>query len=195
MYFDNPFHVLVYDPNGDLAESWYHIPDEHNGCETNFLNFSSFNTPCDKADLVFSIGLLEHYDDKKQRQIFDLHCELSRKWVMIALPNIDSPLFQSFLKWTVQNNQTYPEKHESCSIQDLIRSSKVKLKIYDGCHIFLGRSKYYMKESSALCKFYDKIRLLLIEHGGEGYSKFPQIDFLKDDIKILKKIETRRKYV
>ena len=66
----------------------------------------------------------------------------------------------------------------------------MKLKIYDGCHIFLGRSKYYMKESSALCKFYDKIRLLLIEHGGEGYSKFPQIDFLKDDIKILKKIES-----
>ncbi len=159
----------------------------------NFQNFDLLEESASRytkqADLVFSIGVIEHFDKTDQALLLDIHRQLSQRWIMIGVPQLDSPVFKSFIEWAENANQLYPEEHYSCSIPDLATDANLNIVLTDGCHLFLGKSEYYIPGCAELDKFYRDIRTLLLELGGKRYSAFPHMDFTFEDIGILSQVE------
>lgn len=173
----------------EKAADSLHITNRPKFLQLDFLNSDAVRE-MSRADLVFSIGTIEHFDREKQKILLDIHRRLSRKWVMIGIPNLESPVFRSFLKWAEKAGQLYPEEHIMYSIPDMASELGLKLTLTDGCHLFFGRYEYYMPGFPELDNFYQYLREKLLEFGGDKYSDFPYVDFHRDDIDILTKAES-----
>ncbi|NOK00104.1 MULTISPECIES: class I SAM-dependent methyltransferase [Myxococcus] len=148
-----------------------------------------FKHQIDPADLVFSIGVLEHFDGAAQEEVFEIHCQFSRQWVLIGLPNLESPIFRSFIEWARRAGRLYEEEHFPVSVPSLAVKSGRRLLRSDGCHLFLSRAEYYIEGDPELDAFYARLRELLICQGGERYRNFPRLDLRPDDIPILQSVE------
>ncbi len=58
-----------------------------------------FSFQCkDKIDLVFSLGLIEHFSQKDREKLFLKHLDLSGRFVAIGFPNTDISLRYFFIK-------------------------------------------------------------------------------------------------
>jgi SAM-dependent methyltransferase len=133
--------------------------------EADFLDHSVDLQP---ADLVMSIGVVEHFEeDKQQLMTIARHCELSKRWVLIGIPNQTSPLFRCYLQAMEEDGTLYDDQHWEIDIPSIVRRLGHEIVIEDGCHLFRDR----LVESSA------------------RYSSFPDIDMTSADIEALAHVE------
>lgn len=151
-------------------------------------DFNKWDGP--KADIVFSIGVLEHFDVEEQRQLLDFHCHNAQKAVLIGVPNLESPIFNSFIEWARQNNRLYEEEHLPISVRHLANDLGRKVLVEDGCHLFLSKCEYFIEGNQELDDFYTSLRARLVRSGGERFSSFPHMDFDANDIDVLSIVET-----
>ena len=66
--------------------------------------------------LVFSIGTIEHYLGRDQEEVLRRHAEFSQRWVLLAIPNIASPLFEAFLQAMVEDGTVYQDEHHCTAV-------------------------------------------------------------------------------
>src|SRR5260370_32436962 len=59
------------------------------------------------VDLSFSIGVIEHYAGITQLDVLRRHIELSRHWVLVAVPDIASPVFRAFVRGMAAGGTLY----------------------------------------------------------------------------------------
>jgi SAM-dependent methyltransferase len=145
--------------------------------------------PVDSADLVLSGGVIEHWDVDGQRVVLQMHLDLSERWVLLTVPNLESPVFQSFLRWAEASGRLYEDEHYDISIPDLAEYVGCEVAVVDGCRIFLPQIDHYVPGDSELDDFCAELRSRLVEAGGSRYASFPQICFTSEDIDVLKAVE------
>ncbi len=145
--------------------------------------------PVERADLVLSGGVIEHWDVEGQRAVLDTHLDLSDRWVLLTVPNLESPVFQSFLRWAEAFGRLYEDEHYDISVPDLAEYAGCEVAVVDGCRIFLPQINHYVPGDSELDDFCADLRSRLVEAGGQRYASFPQICFTVEDIDVLKSVE------
>jgi SAM-dependent methyltransferase len=141
------------------------------------------------ADLVLSGGVIEHWLEAGQREVLQAHLDVSRRWVLLTVPNLDSPVFRSFVSWSQSAGRFYEDEHFDISVPDLAGACGCRVAVVDGCHLFLGRSEYYIAGDAELEAFYGDLRGRLVETGGARYESFPRLDFTAADIDVLAGVE------
>jgi SAM-dependent methyltransferase len=75
--------------------------------------------PLQLADLVSNLGSLEHYPFEQQLVFARYMARLSRKYVLLSVPNHESPLFQVMEKQELSIEETewvYPEEHRQFDV-------------------------------------------------------------------------------
>jgi SAM-dependent methyltransferase len=140
------------------------------------------------ADLSFSIGVIEHYTGPGQVDVLRRHIELGKHWVLIAVPNMDSPLFKAFLRAMAADGTLYDEEHADIDVPALAAELGRKVVLSDGCHIFLSRSRDYRFADEELREFQRRLRPELLIHG-ERYQSYPDMDMAATDIDVLARVE------
>lgn len=145
------------------------------------------------ADVVCSGGLIEHWDTAGQRHVLDIHRKLTRRWILLGVPNLDSPVFKSFVRWAQANDRFYSDKHFDISIPDLGRHFGMPVVWEDGCHVFLGRGEYYRPGDPELDAFYADLKPCLIAHDPRRFEAFPHVDLTGADSDTLAAVEEKVK--
>ncbi|NCC70717.1 class I SAM-dependent methyltransferase [bacterium] len=96
----------------------------------------------DKADLVFSLGLIEHFSQKDRERLFLKHLELSSKFVAIGFPNTDISLRYFFIKIFDDffgRNKHYSIKRKE--IINLVKKNNANI-IFEG---YIGNNSFLQK--------------------------------------------------
>jgi SAM-dependent methyltransferase len=162
-------------------------------------DFLSRDLPLEQADLVFSIGVIEHYSPEDQLRILARHAQLSSRWVMIAVPNMESPLFKTFLQAMAAAGTLYDDEHLPADVPALCRSLRFTIIAEDGCHVFLSKGSDNRFATAELMSFQREIRASLLRLSSR-YEAFPNMDFVGLDINALTTAEsalpanTRRRF-
>ena len=107
----------------------------------------------------------------------------------MTVPNLASPVFQSFLGWAEATGRLYEDEHFDISVPDLAEELGCKVAVADGCRLFLPRAEHYAASDSELDDFNDELRKRLIAAGGARYADFPHMDFTAADIDVLHAVE------
>jgi 2-polyprenyl-3-methyl-5-hydroxy-6-metoxy-1,4-benzoquinol methylase len=140
------------------------------------------------ADMSFSIGVIEHYAGAAQLDVLRRHFELSKHWVLVAVPNIASPLFETFLRAMAADGALYDEDHVAIDVPALSVQAGARVVLSDGCHLFLSRSRDYRFADDELREFQHRLRPELLSHGPRYYA-YPDIDMTSADIGALSCVE------
>lgn len=140
------------------------------------------------ADLVFSIGTIEHYFGRDQEEVLRRHAEFSQRWVLLAIPNMSSPLFEAFLQAMVEDGTVYHDEHYSIDVPDLVRRAGFVLAASDGCHVFLSRARDRRFAGAELVSFESGLRNRLALDSVR-YAGFPAMDLAAADITALARVE------
>jgi SAM-dependent methyltransferase len=148
-----------------------------------------WSLPQTRHDIVFSIGVIEHFDEEGQLELLKMHFHHATKAVLIAIPNLTSPVFNSYIEWARRKNRLYERKHVPISVPRLAAQLGRKIHVADGAHLFFSRSEYFIPGDSALETFYASLAKRLVEIGGTRYSAFPHMDLTAADIDILACVE------
>ena len=141
------------------------------------------------ADLVLSGGVIEHWDVDGQLRALQAHVDLSNRWVLVTVPNLDSPVFQSFLHWAEATGRLYEDEHYDISVPDLAEAAGCEVALVDGCRLFLPKAEHYAGSDPELDDFNDELRSRLVAAGGMRYAAFPEMNFTAADIDVLQAVE------
>lgn len=141
------------------------------------------------ADIVLSGGVIEHWDAEGQREALQAHIDLSKRWVLVTVPNLDSPVFQSFLHWAESTGRLYEDEHFDISVPELAEQTGCEVALVDGCRIFLPKAEHYAGSDAELDDFNAELRSRLVAAGGPRYDAFPEMSFTADDIDLLHAVE------
>lgn len=154
-----------------------------------------FNSPADlagikPADLVMHIGVIEHFTVEEQLDFLRLTAEHSHRWALVGIPNLDSPVFRSFLTTVTRDDAVYEDEHLDIDVPALAEELHFRVESFDGCHVFLGQQDLYNAGDDELDDFYDRMRAELVAAGGERFAKFPRMDFTSADIPTMRTVES-----
>jgi SAM-dependent methyltransferase len=141
------------------------------------------------ADLVCSGGVIEHWDRPGQLHVLEIHRSRTRRWILIGVPNLDSPVFSSFVRWAKANDRFYSDEHFDISVPDLADELGMTVAWEDGCHLFLGQGDYYVPGDPELDGFYAELKQRLVEHDPARFASFPDVDFTGADVETLAAVE------
>ena len=145
-----------------------------------------------KYDIVLSLGVIEHYKKEEQIKFINKCKNLSKKYILIAIPNQDSIIFKSYVNWSSKNNNNYEEEHEVLDIKklkNLVEKCGLKAKIIDGFQIFLSESRF-LDETFEKNKDYIKyLKNILTKGSTKLGEKFPHYNFKREDIKNMQNVE------
>ena len=141
------------------------------------------------ADLVFSIGVIEHFDLEEQVKVLRRHFDFSNSWVLIAVPNLTSPLFQAFLKAKAHDGRLYDEEHVAVDVPALALSVGAKVELQDGCHVFLSKQDDRRFADPELVAFEDELRERMVAVN-KSYSDYPRMDLESWSIEVLSQVES-----
>ncbi|WP_329388366.1 class I SAM-dependent methyltransferase [Streptomyces sp. NBC_01716] len=141
------------------------------------------------ADLVFHIGVIEHFEPERQRAFLELSAAKSKRWVLVAVPNEHGAVFRSFLRTVTVEGRVYEDSHEEISVPDLASAAGLRLVAEDGAHLFFGRAKYYNAGDRELDALYETLADRLRKADSERYGDFPRRDFTAADIETLRAAE------
>jgi len=144
------------------------------------------------ADLVLHIGVIEHFDVAEQLEFLRLSASLSHRWVLVGIPNTDSPVFRSFLTTMQRQGRVYEDEHLDIDVPALAEKLGYRVEIMDGAHLFLGEQELYNAGDSELDEFYLGLGTRLVEVGGSRYERFPNLDFHADDVPVMRQVESER---
>lgn len=141
-----------------------------------------------KSDIVVSLGVIEHYKKRKRMEFLDTCYNLSNSYVLIAIPNQESPLFRAYIEDMKKSGIAYTEKHEKYTLDMLVKESEecgFKIIHKDGFHCFLSNNSFLNDYRSSLLSFIDLNKEILFSIDEKGFEKYPDINFLYSDINSL----------
>lgn len=78
-----------------------------------------------KFDLVFNIGSLEHQNQREQLKYLQRMKDLSKKYVLVGVPDYRSPIFRSFIWYFSRQNRVYEEKHLPINVEGLFKRANI----------------------------------------------------------------------
>ena len=143
-------------------------------------------------DFVLSLGVIEHFNANDRKKFIQKCIDMSNKYIFIAIPNQESIIFKSYVKWCNKNNNNYEEDHEKFNLNDLL----CLIKEYELRPIMTGGFQVYLSESDFLedtvkenKKYIDKLKKCLIQQDKSIGEKFPNYNFKMDDIPAMTKAE------
>jgi SAM-dependent methyltransferase len=142
-----------------------------------------------RSDIVFSGGVIEHWEVDGQRRALQAHIDLSKRWVLVTVPNLDSPVSRSFVEWAKVTDRFYDDPHYDISVPTLAEELGCQVALADGCRLFLPRAEHYAASDAELDDFNADLRARLIATGGTRYAAFPRMDFTAADIDVLLAVE------
>lgn len=140
-----------------------------------------------KADMVLSLGVIEHFNLEMQCKFLQKCREMSRRYILIAIPNQESPVFQNYVSWASGKSQSYEEKHFPMSSADLVRlceDNEMRVLHVDGFQVFLSEYQFWAETRPDAIPLYQKIKKQLIREDTK-WKDFPFIGFSYDDIPIM----------
>ena len=143
-------------------------------------------------DFVLSLGVIEHFNTVDRKKFIQKCIDTSNKYIFIAIPNQESIIFKSYVKWCNQNNNNYEEKHEKFNTNDLlklVKGYKLKPIMIGGFQVFLSESNFLEDTVKENIKYIYKLKKSLIEQDELIGEKFPNYNFKKDDIPAMMKAE------
>lgn len=80
-----------------------------------------------KFDLVFNIGSLEHLNRQEQLRFLLKMKNLSKDYVIVGVPDYNSPIFRSFMNYCLEQNRLYKEEHLLIDVEALFNESGITL--------------------------------------------------------------------
>jgi SAM-dependent methyltransferase len=152
-----------------------------------FLALGDADVPA--ADLVCSGGVIEHWDTAGQLRVLDIHRSLTSRWLLVGVPNLESPVFKSFVRWARAHDRFYSDEHFEISVPELAACLGMPVVWEDGCHIFLGRSDYYQPGDAELDAFYADLTTQLLAFDPVRFAGFPQVDLTAEEVETLAAVE------
>jgi SAM-dependent methyltransferase len=141
------------------------------------------------ADVVFHVGVIEHYDRQGQLDLLRLSARQSRRWVMIGIPHEHGPVFSGFLRAVTAADAVYDHDHEHIDVPALVQTAGFRLAYADGAHLFYSTPDLYTPGDPELDGLYRRLRDRLVERGGARYAAFPHLTFGVSDIPVLRDVE------
>ncbi|TBR37456.1 methyltransferase domain-containing protein [Marinomonas agarivorans] len=104
--------------------------------KTSFVKADAFNLPYDDnhIDVVYSIGMIEHFDQADQIKLCNEMMRVARKYVIVGIPNYSSC---SAAYSTLRDGD---EDHLDCSLDKLIATLDLRKVTFDGRGVFLPSS-------------------------------------------------------
>jgi hypothetical protein len=151
-------------------------------------DFMDASAGFEPADLAFSVGVIEHYSGEQQIDVLRRHVALSRRWVLVAVPNMASPLFQAFLRAMIADGTAYDEHHVDIDVPALVARLGYRVVISDGCHLFLSRARDRRFADAELRQFQQRLRQLLMALDSRFHA-YPHMDITSADIDALMQVE------
>lgn len=154
-----------------------------------FFNIKNLNK---SSDIVFSLGVIEHYNNEQQQIFINLNKQMSKRYVLIAIPNQESWIFKNYIRWVTKNANLFEDKHQELNLDILkkeIESAGLRVLYADGFHMFLSEFKFWKETSYDKYEFFDRLKGVLIAQDPVRYSRFPHMDFTYEDINTLKRVE------
>jgi len=91
-------------------------------------------------DMVFSLGALEHQPEPAQRRILQEMTRVSRRYVVVLVPNKDSPIYKTMEEaefQTMPDDLVYPEEHHLYTVDLLALSSRCGLTVLENSAIHI----------------------------------------------------------
>lgn len=157
-----------------------------------YINGDFFDFCGKNYDLVTSLGVIEHFDNDTQIKFLNKCYQLSNKYVLIAIPNQDSKIFQKYVQWSNKNNINYEEKHEILNLamlEELIKNNGFDIIKTGGFQILLSEGQFWQEsfEDDDFDLLY--LKSLLEKYDKNIAKKFPDYNFLYDDIDTMIKTE------
>lgn len=148
-----------------------------------------FKTNLPKADFVFSLGVIEHMDKTEQVKYVQRCKELTNKYILIGIPNQESDIFKSYIKWCNKQADSYNENHLEFSLnylKKLIECEGFKILDEDGFQVFLSEGRFWM-DSKLICEpLINEMRL----YNKSIAENFPNYNFQYEDIEFMKLVES-----
>jgi 2-polyprenyl-3-methyl-5-hydroxy-6-metoxy-1,4-benzoquinol methylase len=144
-----------------------------------------------KFDMVLSLGVIEHFEEKEQIRFIKKCYDMSKKYVLIAIPNQDSSIFKNYVFWANKNNNLYEKKHEVLDLnklKEILISSNFKILMIDGFQILLSKRDFWA-ETNTMNKDTIRIKEEFLKKNKEIGEKFPTYDFKYEDIDLMSEIE------
>ena len=144
------------------------------------------------ADIVLSLGVIEHYNDVEQVMFIEKCKQLTNKYIFIAIPNQESKIFKNYVNWSNKNNNVYEEEHKVLDLNELIEKMKkqnLKILYSDGFQIFLSEGKFWVDSNLEEEEIIKKLKKELKEKSSKIGNQFPSYNFKYDDIKLMADIE------
>ena len=175
------------------------------GIPLNYIlgDFFSINQSLPICELVVSLGVIEHFNILKRKAFIRLCDQLSNRYIFIAIPNQESPLFLNYVNYMKKRNMAYEKKHERLTINMLVDEvSELGMNIVhiDGFQCFLSDNAYWNELPAAERPFVELLCNGLKQFGYPCATPSPETKFSYRDIETLTKIETtiaqdlRKKY-
>lgn len=143
-----------------------------------------------KADVVLSLGVIEHYPPQKQIKFIEKCVELSNEYVFIAIPNQESIIFSNYCKWARSKNGAYEEEHKALTVYELktlMECCGLEVIRIDGFQVFLSEKEFWNNTDISNIPLYDDLKKILAK--SINWPDFPVMDFTYEDIPIMVEIE------
>lgn len=120
-----------------------------------------------KFNVVFSLGLIEHYDRTLRRKIFLKHLELSDNFVIIGFPNVDFSI--TYLQIKIYNDLIRGNRHFRVGREELLslaksQNLKIQFEGYFG-NTYLLQRFFRLKKSFSKRFFLDYYLIILQKKG------------------------------
>ncbi|HOZ53819.1 MAG TPA: class I SAM-dependent methyltransferase [Bacilli bacterium] len=151
-----------------------------------------FITNKKKYDMVLSLGVIEHYDDEKQLEFVKLCHKISNKYVIFAIPNQESLVFKSYIKWANKSKDSYEEKHNPLNVvklKNMLIENNFEILLIDGFQILLSEGQFWSDEKLDQEDNIKAIKKAFNDRNSEIGRKFPNYNFQYKDIELMSEIE------
>ena len=144
-----------------------------------------------KADVVLSLGVIEHYFPQRQKEFIHKCAELSNKYILIAIPNQESLIFRNYCEWAKSKNSEYEEEHKALTtyeLEKLMEGCGLKIVHKDGFQIFLSEKEFWNNTDINRIPLYVDLKKKIAEKG-INWPDFPVMNFTYDDIPLMVELE------
>lgn len=106
----------------------------------------------EKFDLVFNIGVIEHFSKKTQIAFLNKMKFFSKEYVLVGIPDYNSPIFRGFINYFHKVDRLNVKKHLKIDVEKLFQEAEISLIDKTGIGIGIS-SKEIDFDDSALVNF------------------------------------------